>query len=222
MFFLSCAQNVPDINSANYKVIFEYESENSFPNSRMSIFVESESDCRRFEKFVATSLENGFKWNLEDLIKFQDKDGNYFCGHTSLVMPEGMYFPEGIYNVEFFDFNGESDFFEIEVFYDVQIFEIPENSFEDFIKEKNAVQNISIFDSKGEMIYFGEKNEELKDARSIYIKYRDAEYFRDVWITQNEMCIMPSKYVKNEIDVNEIVLEEENNLQNQNTSDDAQ
>lgn len=55
LLFVSCQQTLPELTQSNYSVIFDYKDEESLPTSRLSVFVESSSDVRRYNHIQVSS-----------------------------------------------------------------------------------------------------------------------------------------------------------------------
>lgn len=192
ILFLSCSQNAPELNAGNYSVIFDYPDENCYPNSRLSIFVEAESDIRRFDKIQIKSLETEYVWVIDDIAKVEFNNQQW-AGVTNLVVPEEDIIPSGMYEIIFFNADEKSEKIYISINYNPVYYETETENVVKTINEENGINNIAIYDEKFILIYYGERTQQLSTKRGIWNLFRDAAYFQDIWCTTGNyvMCVMP-------------------------------
>lgn len=195
----SCSQNTPDLNNASYSVIFDFPNSEANPNARLSIFVESESDVRRYDTIKVVSQDEQYIWNIED-IKTLKLDDLQFAGATNLVVPENEIIPCGTYFVTCINADEKEAELQLTVNYDEQIYELKEDEVADYMKKNNGSRKIAIYDKENVMIYFGIRTTDLQTTRDIWNYYRNAEYYQDIWcISGNRViCILPPKKVEPE------------------------
>lgn len=201
ILFLSCSQNVPELVSGNYSVIFEYPEEECYPNSRLSIFVEAQSDVRRFEKIQIKSLETDYIWYVDDIAKVELNDQQW-AGTTNLVVPEDEIIPSGTYEITFYNADEKFEKIYLTIDYDTSFYDVETEHVAENIKKLNGINNIAIYDENNILIYYGERTKELATKRNIWNSYRNAFSYQDIWCTKNDyvMCIMP---------VEKVILDEE-------------
>ena len=68
VLFNSCSNNVPEISNAKLSIIFDYDSNEALPQARLSVFVQADSNPRRFESIYVTSAKTDFVWESSNLI----------------------------------------------------------------------------------------------------------------------------------------------------------
>lgn len=199
ILLLSCSQNVPELVSGNYSVIFEYPEEEFYPNSRLSIFVEAQSDVRRFEKIQIKSLETDYIWYVDDIAKVELNDQQW-AGTTNLVVPEDEIIPSGTYEITFYNADEKSEKIYITIDYDTSLYDVETEKVSEVIKKQNGINNIAIYDDTDVLIYYGERTQDLLTKRGIWNLFRNASYFQDIWCTNGNyiMCIMPIEKVLDE------------------------
>lgn len=195
-FFSSCNQVVPDIKYGTLSIVFEYKNENELPTSRLSVFVESVSDVRRYEKISVKALQNNFIWDTSSITKIKNSDKMY-AGNTNLVVPNGEIIPNGEYKLTYY--NADMESFEAKAYlnYDTEIYNKTVSEISDYMRKKGGKKNIIIYDKNEKVIFYGLRNEDLDDNRKIWNKYRNAYSYREVWKSQNNsvICILPVEYV---------------------------
>lgn len=201
ILFLSCSQNAPELSLGNYSVIFDYPEKNCYPNSRLSLFVEAQSDIRRFDKIQVKSLETEYVWIIDDIAKVEFNNQQW-AGTTNLVVPETEIIPTGSYEIIFFNADEKSEKIYITINYNPVYYETETENVSKTISKERGINNIAIYDENFILIYYGERTEQLSTKRGIWNLFRNAAYFQDIWCTNGNfvMCIMP---------IEELVSEEE-------------
>lgn len=196
IFMFSCSQNLPEAKYALPTVIFEYNTEDSLPKPRLSIFVESVSDVRRYSSISIKSIENNYVWDTDDIVKFRTGDRTY-AGYANFVVPDGEEIPSGVYEITYINADDEKIDLRALVTYDSTFYQTKASEIPEYMKSKRGVSSIIIFNKNKEVMYFGEKREDLSNARKIWNKYKDAAFYQDVWsLSDNSvMCVMPLKEV---------------------------
>ncbi len=198
--FISCSQNTPELTTTDYSVIFDYENAEALPEARLSIFAASASDVRRYERIRINSLETGFCWEVDNLTRLENEDLQW-AGYTNLVAPENEKLPTGLYEITYFNADEKECTVNLEVNYDIGIYDVLLTGLADYMAEKKGIEKIAVYDKAHILIYYGDRTEELKTTRDIWNKYRDAEYYQVIWysIDGTVICIEPEKPVVPEI-----------------------
>jgi len=194
---LSCSQNLPEVKNVNSCAIFDFASENSKPSVRYSFFVESISDARRAEQIEIQSKKNGYIWKCDDLIKIANSKRQW-AGYSNFVVPEGITPPDGTFLIKYISADGEEAETSTFLSYDVKFLDLTAAEIPDLVKEKNGRNNIAVFNRDNKILYYGERTKDYKDEAAILRKYREAYYYRDVWITGSNsvMCLLPKTLIR--------------------------
>ncbi|MCR4579365.1 MAG: hypothetical protein K5681_03360 [Treponema sp.] len=192
---MSCSQNLPEIISADYSLVFEYANEEEFPSSRLCIFVNSQSDVRRYSTIKVLSKESGLLWESGDILELQDGESQW-AGNVNLVPPEKEIIPSGLYEITFINADEEEAAIECTIKYDSSYYECLSADIPEKMKV-NGIRKIAIYDENGTMLFFGNRNSELSTVRGIWNNYREAKVFQDIWCTKDNsiMCILPEEEV---------------------------
>lgn len=199
--FSSCTQVTPELRNSNYSVIFRFNDTESNPDVRLSVFVESDSDVRRFDRIVIKSLESGFIWDTSDIKKIE-VDNIQYAGVTNLIVPENEVIPTGKYLITCINADEKTTELQFVVSYDEIFYTLKEKEVEERISEKNGLNKIAIYDKDKNIIYYGFRNEVLKTNRDIWNYYRNADYYQNIWTFSNDrvICISSSHKVVPEKD----------------------
>lgn len=196
LMFLSCSQQAPEAKYVTASVIFDYSALNTFPTARLSIFVESNSDVRRYEEIKVDSISNGYSWDISEIIKIKSTDKMY-AGNTNLIVPDGETIPTGEYRIEFINADSEKVETRLTLDYDNIFYTTIGENIPELMRARFGKRNIAIYDKEDKLLYYGERTEAINDSRKIWNKYRNAAYFYEVWTLSNNtvMCIMPLENV---------------------------
>ena len=196
VLFMSCSQNLPEVTSTDYSVVFDYSNEDTPPSARLSVFASSSSDVRRYQKIKITSLETGYIWETDVIVKLEAEDLQW-AGCTNLTAPEGENLPTGIYEITYYNADDKECTLTIDVKYDIDFYDVLLPALPEVMSQKHGIEKIAIYDKEHILIYFGDRTEELQTTRDIWNKYREAETYQIIWYTANGsvICIAPEKAV---------------------------
>ncbi len=196
LFFASCSQSAPEVASTDYSVIFDYNDEKTLPQARLSVFALSASDVRRYQKIKITNFETGYTWET-DVIDILEANEQQWAGCTNLKAPENEVLPCGQYELTYYNADEKECTVVLDVQYDLAFYNVVLSALSDVMTKKNGIEKIAIYDKEHILIYFGERTQELKSTRDIWIKYRDAGFYQIIWYSRDGtvICIEPEKLV---------------------------
>lgn len=196
LFIISCSQESTVIKEINSKIIYEYKDNNSFPKQRLSVFVATNSDVRKFDSIKISDTTSDFYWDTQDLFRFSVSDKNY-AGYPSFVLPDGDIFADGLYNMTITTKSNEKMDYDFNLNYKKEFVTVKVDVAVEEMKKNGATENICILDNNNKLIYFGNKSDDLRSNRDIWLRYNNAESYNTVWILDNRatMCILPSEKI---------------------------
>lgn len=197
LFLVSCSQNVNGILSSKNTVVMEYASESSKPSLRLSVFVESQGDARRYKTMKLYNLQENYEWTVENPVMFEVNQVSY-CGYPDFIVPSGELIPQGAYQITFINANDDENTSTFALDYDSSLAGYTTQQARDFFLTKNAENYVSIYDANDQIIFFDVKNEKVQTENDIWLNFRESQYFYDIWLTQDRslMCIMPKQQIK--------------------------
>jgi len=197
VLFFSCSENLPEVHSVDYSLIFEYENETSLPKARLSVFVETLSEVRRAEELVLISEEADYYWETEDIVML-DTPKKKWAGHTNFVLPAPEQMPTGRYTVTFIDAAGEEVEAGLNLSYDKKLYSLKANQVDEYMSNHGNLKKVAIYDELNTLIYYGEETSELKDNNRIRNQYRSAAYKNIIWCRYDNtvICILPKENLK--------------------------
>ena len=196
IFITSCSNNAPQIQNTKLSVVFDYQDYESFPQARLSVFVEATSNPRRFDTVIVKCDKNEYVWEARDLVIAADGTITY-CGITNLVMPQKEQIASGQYTIIFRQSDEEEKEIKCLLNYDKTLYETKAQDVPQLMKKYYGTKMITIYDDNKKVLYYGPRSAELSNARQIWNNYRDAAEFQESWVNQNGtvICNMPLEKV---------------------------
>ena len=143
--FISCSQNTPEVYSTDYSVVFDYSDETTAPSARLTVFVSSGSDVRRYQRIKIKSLENGYCWDTQNITKLE-ADYIQWAGCTNLVAPENEKLPVGTYEVTYFNADEKEYTLTLDVKYDLEFYDILLPALPEFMSKQHAIEKIAVYE----------------------------------------------------------------------------
>lgn len=197
LFFIGCSDEYPILRLTNPSVVFEYSDEESLGKARLSFFIEEINNIKKCQFLKIINKESDYYWTSDEIIFCETKE-RHCAGYTNLVVPEGEKIPEGKYTVNYYQGDGKESNVETIINYDQSIYEYKASEIPDYMRQKGAVQKIAVYSKNNELIYFGEKGDNLRDTRGVWNTYPESLYYNDVWCFYDNsvMCIMPAVEVE--------------------------
>ena len=201
---VSCTQVTPEVTQSDYSIIFDYENTEELPSARLSLFMASESNVRRYQRIKITALETGYIWDTDN-IALLENEGTQWAGLTNLVAPENEKLPGGKYEVTYYNADEKECTINLEIKYDIDFYDVLFSGLPEVMKQKRGIEKIAIYDKEHILIYFGDRTQELQTVRGIWNVYREAGTYQEIWYTRDGTvtCIGPEKPVSPETDSEE-------------------
>lgn len=189
--FFSCSQVNPDVTTVNYSVIYDYPDTDSFPEIRLGLFADLQSDAHRAETITAVCKSNGYRWEVSNPLKIENSKKKY-AGYTNFVMPENELFPSGSYTLIYRDASGKENTIDFSLVYDRDFSELKVPDAIPLL-EKQGTCYFAVYDGNGILTAYAMRESEDQDAEYIWRRYPGAQTMRPVWTTSggNTMCILP-------------------------------
>ena len=102
IFFVSCSDTTPHISSLHKTLIYEFPSEDEEAQVKLSVFINPSQDIRRAKTLEILHPETNFVWKIDNPQIYQDNKKYYF-GCSALTVPTNFDFPEGLFELTYFD-----------------------------------------------------------------------------------------------------------------------
>lgn len=189
----SCAGDTAEISNATESLILEYSNSESFPESRLAVFIQPDNAVQRTEDFSVENLEHGYVWNVNSPEIFE-ASGKQFAYCAELRPPDGEHFPKGNYRIVYNDAAGNSSEVIVQLDYDENILRKKSSEIAGFISEK--VENIALYDEMNELIYFGRRKNGWNSKSDMLKEYKNAFSMRICYSSPSNslVCFMPEEF----------------------------
>ena len=160
IFFVSCSDTTPHISSLHKTLIYEFPSEDEEAQVKLSVFINPSQDIRRAKTLEILHPETNFVWKIDNPQIYQDNKKYYF-GCSALTVPTNFDFPEGLFELTYFDVADRS----IKENFEVNLLKSMSDNKEGFVKVADVLsrkagtectqKKIIIKDAVGKEIFFG-------------------------------------------------------------------
>lgn len=196
LFFVSCSQNINEILNSNHTIIYDYSDETTKPSQRLSVFVQSDGDVRRYQKMKLYSDEKQYEWTTDNLVLFTSKNASY-AGYPNFIVPKGEYIPEGFYELTMINADEDENIASFTITYDKELNNKSLGELKESLKTLDTENHLCIYDENDKVIFYGPRPEELQTEADIWIKYKNSKYYYEMYFLKDKsvMWIMPKKII---------------------------
>ena len=181
---------------------FDPEKTQSFELEEYGVWVKKETpeiteDFSCSSDIFNTDIFNETVDSENEEIQLFNDSKKQWAGNSNLYMPYKNQFPNGQYELIYKNADEKFQKSKVNLKYDSAFYEKFADEIPSFMESKKGKKQIAIFDKENKMIYFGEQDEELKNNRAIWLKYKDAAFYKEIWTLSDNsvMCILPKKDV---------------------------
>lgn len=198
--FVSCSDSTPVINSVISSVIFQFDDENSFPSTRISLFA-STNDIQRVEQMKAINETTGLVWTIASPRKFQSKDNVSWTGYTNLVPASGSSIPMGRYDLFYTDSAERECDANFYISYPKDYIEKKSSDFPGVI-QSSYTTNIALYTVDGSLLFYGKKKKTWSTNEMILKDYMLADTMRICYGVSNDsvIIIMPRNKIRQDVE----------------------
>ena len=190
--FFSCSDDPVDAAAVQANLILDWEDDQSLPVERLSVFVETSSNVRRFESF---SVKTGdYTWNVDSPIAFQSGDRQW-AGWPHLEPAPNMerpIFPLDNYQVECVDAAGKKDTATFSIVMNAALLDARVEEIEGLLLSPQ--KRVAVYSASDELLYFDAKKSNWIGDEAIFGAVQDSSYFRDVIMSGSALCFMPKVF----------------------------
>ena len=102
LFFFSCADSLPSIAEVKKTLVWEFHSQDSSPTQHLVLLLSLVSDERRMDYFELIEKGGDLRWIIENPEEYKLANKT-FVGSSKIMMPEGLVFKNGNYELRYFD-----------------------------------------------------------------------------------------------------------------------
>lgn len=183
------------VSAVQAHLILDWEDEQSLPVERLSVFVETSSNVRRFESFSVKAGD--YTWNVDSPIFFQSGDRQWAGWPHLEPAPnfEKALFPLGNYQVECVDAAGKKDTASFSVVVNAALLDANVGQVDGLLM--SSQKRVAVYSSSNELLYFDARKSNWISDEAVFSGVKDSSYFRDVFMSGNTLCFMPKKFKDN-------------------------
>lgn len=193
IFFSSCSSENPEASSVDHRLIYDFKDEESFPDTRLSVFLSLESKAQKASSIKLIHEETNLQWtcNTRSMDKVEHKNSKW-VGCTNFFPVKNEDFPSGQYSVIYEDLEEK----ETETYFNLQTAEdIKDHKAGDFPAAFTSpnTKKIAVYSNEDVLLYFGEEKEEWDSNEKIIYDFKNAWCLRTVYVLKNGTvyCLMP-------------------------------
>lgn len=186
--FSGCSNNVTAVQKTDLNLIFDYSVTPDEPQIRMSVFLQPSQNSKRAKSIRIKSPDDSYEWEATDLINFQEYD-NFFSGFTNFCLPEGLKFPQGVYNITYTEADQSENKISASLYVSEDFYKLKAADFNNSVIDKTFNQKLAVYDENSNLLYYGENNSDFNNTAGILKKYKKAESKQIIW-TANDNSII--------------------------------
>ena len=202
-FFVSCSDTTPHISSLHKTLIYEFTSEDEKAQVKLSVFINPSQDIRRSKSIEVFHPKTDFVWKIENPQIYEENKKNYF-GYSSLTVPSDFNFPEGIFELTYFDVADRS----VKENFEINLLKSMADTEDGFVKASDVLarkagtecsqKKIILQDAVGKEIFFGLYSSLLDSDEKILKLFPDAEIKRVYFSNHNNsvVILLPQETIK--------------------------
>ncbi len=195
VFCISCNDEKPSIGAVVYNIVVDYNSSESKPDVRLSVFAETFSDVNRNHSVTLVNEESGMEWTCNKPSKLQDDTKKNWIGYTNFKSPSNGFFQKGTYIFRYKDLKERDCEAKFLLDFDETLFNLSMNELLEKLPA-NSNNKCVIYNNNNNVIFYGTKNERWNLKSEILDDYEDFYSLRDVYFIpkNNILFIMPLKH----------------------------
>ena len=209
LLFFSCADSLPSIAEVKKTLVWEFHSQDSSPTQHLVLFLNLVSDERRVDYFELIEKGGDLRWIIENPEEYK-LSNKVFLGSSKIMMPEGLVFKNGNYELRYFDLADRmaSEDFSLSTPVSLKSLSLAEISL-GAIENKEYGQEFSrheivLYDILKNPLYVGKITEELESKESIQKKHPKTFSYREFYRTGDYSAVIlcPEVFIDDTMSLN--------------------
>ena len=187
--FFSCADNDAHVAGVTAFTVFDYKTENSPPEVRLSVFAEALSPLERGDSITIINNDTGLSWKSKNLRKGAETSKKKWTGFDSFVVPSDFVLPQGEYTFYYEDYAENTWESSFRLSYNSAFLKYTAADF----PEKVSVLKIEkyvLYNSEGNIVYYGDKKKNWTSLENAFTEYGSAVSGRICWYLPSSYTII--------------------------------
>ncbi len=196
LFFTACSQSDPSVLSVTGSVVFDFADDESAPDTRLSLFVQTDTASQRADHITAVHTESGLTWQIPEPRLIAGSDKNW-AGYTNLRPAPGDVIKNGSYSCLYVDAAGNEASTVVTVAYPEELLTATALTARDCIKTA-VTEYIALYTETDDLLFFNKRRSSWKSNADIAKDYRNAYTMRRCLVTANNgvVCLLPPEALK--------------------------
>jgi hypothetical protein len=190
--FFSCSDSVPALADARLMPVFEFATENARPSLFVYLLANPTSDIALADSMRLTHRATGFVWNIANPLVMQTRNAVWVSGPRLAPYDSSEGFAEGAYLVAYIDTSGRISERAVQLVYAQGLKTATAQTVASLMPE-NASTKIVIYDEEENVIYYGDRDENIGTNDLLKRSYPDAFSYRECIALPNNavMALLP-------------------------------
>lgn len=203
IFFVSCSDSSPHVSSLHKTFVYEFASEEEKAQVKLSVFISTSQDVRRAKTIEILHPETNFVWKVDNPQIYEENRNTYF-GYSAFTVPENFDFPEGLFQLTYFDIADRNT----KESFEINLLKSMADKEDGFVKAEDvrsgtagtecSQKKIIIFDEIGKELFFGFYSTLLNSDEKILNLFPDAVTKQIYYSNSNNsaVIILPKETIK--------------------------
>lgn len=194
LMIFSCSDSSPQIISLQPIVVLDYKNYDSFPKSKLSIFMMTGSSPQRAASIEIKKPDSSLTWIDSNPEMFSFDGANYVCSEN-ITPPYGTSIQNGNYTINYADLAGEEMNISFSINYDHRF--LSSNATHVISLLEYYTENLALYDEGENLIYYGKIKDAWKTDNDILREFKNAFVKRRCLVTQNNsvLILMPKSNI---------------------------
>lgn len=186
ILFSSCVNENPEATVVDYKIVYDFKDEASFPELRLSVFLEVENAVQKSSSLKLYHEESGLVWNCSSraLNKIESNNINW-VGSTNFYPIKNELLPMGLYKVVYEDLAQRECEISFNLFYPEEFAKLTSTNIFDYFNS-SVSKKIAIYSNEDILLYLGSEKSNWNSNESIIMEYKNAWSTRVCYSLNND------------------------------------
>ncbi|MBO4404399.1 MAG: hypothetical protein J5780_03605 [Treponema sp.] len=180
LLFFSCADNDANVTNVTAFTVFDFKTEDSKPEVRLSVFAEALSPVERGQSITIINNDTGLSWKSKNLRKVSESSKKKWTGFDSFVVPSNMVLPQGAYTFYYEDYAENTFESSFRVSYNSAFLDYKASDFPEKLSVIKTEKYV-LYNANGETVYYGDKKKNWSSLETASAEYTSAVTGRICW-----------------------------------------
>jgi hypothetical protein len=196
LLIASCADSVPAIADAKLMTVFEFSAEGAHPSMFLFEMVYPTSNIDFADSLRLTHPASGFVWKSINPLELRDNNVVWICSPRLAPYNNEDGFAEGQYLAAYTDTSGRVSERAVQLAFPEGLKTATAQTAAALLPE-NAVTKIAVYDEDDNLLYYGERSDDMTANDEIHSRYPTAFSYRECISTSGNAVtvLLPPVYL---------------------------